>query len=162
MKSLSELTTADLSEFAVWEYVSGPDDSVYVEPVADLPVTDLTNRIVGTTVLFRNGDACWALLGNIDLHNKLSTDHFLTLSVEKGGRWFDLARYHDVDYARRGAGQLAQFLALPVTRIFPIVYDLSDVVSADPGVVRGSIPLEPYEKLPQDKLIQLALERDEV
>ena len=162
MKSLSDLTTVDLAEFPVWEYTSGPDDSVFVESVASLPVTDLRNRIVGTKVVFHNGDGCWAILGNIDLRNKESTDHFLTLSVEKHGSWFDLARYHDVDYARRGPEQLAQFLTLPITSIFPIQYDLSGLVTADPGLVKGTIPLEPREKLPQDKLIQLALDGDGV
>ena len=85
----------------------------------------------------------------------------LWAQVEKRGRWFDLARYHDVDYARRGPEQLAQFLALPVSSIFPIEYDLSDLVSADPDLVKGTIPLEPQEKLSQDELTQLALEGDE-
>ncbi len=162
MKNLSDLTTDDLAEIPVWEYVSGQDESVYVEPVEHLPVRDLRNRIVGTRVVLHNGDMCWAILGNIDLYNKQSTEHFLTLSLEKGARWFDLARYHDVDYARRGPEQLAQFLALPVPSIFPIEYDLSDVVSAIPGIVKGTIPVEPHEKLPQEKLIQLALEGEEV
>lgn len=158
MKTLSSLTTGDFAEFPVWEYVSGPDDAVCVESVEHLPLTDLRNRIVGTRVVLHNGDVCWAILGNIDLRNKRSTDHFLTLSVERHGSWFDLARYHDVDYARRGPHQLAQFLGLPTTSVFPIQYDLSDVVSADPVVAKGSIPLEPQEKLPQDQLIHLALE----
>ena len=161
MKSLSDLTVRDLAEFPVWEFVAGADGSFYVEPVERLPVTDLRNRVVGTTVLLRSGELCWAILGNIDLRNKRCTEHFLTLSVEKGSRWFDLARYHDVDYARRGPEQLGRFLGLPLSSIFPIEYDISGVASAHPGLLKGSVPLEPGEVLPQDKLIQLALEDGE-
>lgn len=160
MKSLTDLTTRDLAEFPVWEYVCGPDDSVYVEPVEHLPVTDMRNRIVGTRVILRNGEVCWAILGNIDLRNKRSTDHFLTLSVEKGEGWFDMARYHDVDYSRRGPDQLAQFLKLPMSTVFPIEYDISDVVSADARIAKGAIPAEPQEKLPHEDLIELALQPD--
>ncbi len=162
MKSLLDLTTSDLAEFPVWEYVTGPDDSVYVGSVKRYPVTDLQNRIVGTKVVLNNGDIFWAILGNIDLRNRRSTDQFLTMSIERHCVWFDLARYHDVDYSRRGPHQLAQFLALPVTSVFPIEYDLSGYVSADPGLLKGIIPLEPRERLPQDQLIQLALEVSDV
>jgi hypothetical protein len=155
MKRVEDLTVTDLVEHPVWEYVGGEP---VVVPVTDLPVDSLLNRIVGTQVHLANGNRVWSTLSNVSLRNPRSASHFLTLSIENKGEWFHLRRYHDVDYDERGPEQLAEFLGLPVTSIFPIRFDISDIVSADPLMVRGYVPLEPPEKLSRDELIQLALQ----
>jgi hypothetical protein len=157
MKRVEEVTVADLAKYPVWEYIGGEPEVV---PVADLPVDSLQNRIVGTQVQLANGSQVWATLSNISLTNPRSTRHFLTVSIENNGSWFHLARYHDVDYGKRGPKQLAEFLGLPIASVFPIHYDLSNVVAADPGLVKGSVPEETQEKLSQGELIGLALEAD--
>lgn len=157
IKRLTDVTIADLEAFPVWDFTAEPETSLCIQPVECLPVADLRNRVVGTKVTLHSGKKYWAILGNIDLSNEAATEHFLTLSIEKCGRWFDLARYHDVDYQQRGPRQLAEFLGLPLTSVFPIKYDLSFCVCSDSPSTKGVIPLEPREKLPQDVLIRLAL-----
>lgn len=159
MKRVEDLTVADLAEHPVWEFVGG---ELTVAPVVDLTVDSLLNRIVGTQVQLANGSRAWGTLSNVSLRNARSTSQFLTLSIENKGDWFHLGRYHDVDYDERGPKQLAEFLGLPITSVFPILYDISNVVSADPALVKGSIPLEPQERLSRDELIQLALQVDEL
>ncbi|HBO45080.1 MAG TPA: hypothetical protein DD670_14355 [Planctomycetaceae bacterium] len=159
MKRVEDVTVADFAMHPVWEYVGG--EPVLV-PVTDLPVDSLQNRIVGVQVHLANGACAWASLCNISLRHPRSTGHFLTVSIEKDGAWFHLARYHDVDYDQRGPNQLAEFLGLPISSIFPIEYDLTGLVDVDSVLVKGAIPLQPQERLSEDELIQLALDVDEV
>ena len=42
------------------------------------------------------------LIGNIDVKNPRLTEHFLTLSIEQGGKWFALTRYHVYDCSDQG------------------------------------------------------------
>ena len=99
MKPIENLTVSDLSRFPVWEYVTAGDTAV--KSVGDLPVESLQDRVVGTRVQLANGDRLWAIMSGVSLRDPRSTRHFLTLSIEKDGGWFHLARYFDVDYAAR-------------------------------------------------------------
>lgn len=159
MKLVEKLTVSDLSTYPVWEYVAPGETAV--RPVGDLPVDSLQDRVVGTQVQLANGSRTWAALSNISVRDARRTSHFLTVSIENKGTWFHLARYHDVDYDERGPKQLAEFLRLPVSSVFPIEYDLTGLVRADAIIVKGSIPLELQEKLSEDELIQLALQLEE-
>src|SRR6185369_15325393 len=100
----------------------------------------------------------FGILGNIDLFDPVSTEHFLTVAVFRpSGESFDLARYHDVDYSRRNATALAAFLAVPVEEIFPMCYDITDVAVGHPDCVRRSIPATPSSRLSKKELIAMAL-----
>jgi len=68
-----------------------------------------------------------------------------------------MARYFDPDYERRGPGQLAAFLQLPVESVFPIAYDVSSYAQGDSNVLKGTIEAEQTVKLPTHELIALAL-----
>jgi hypothetical protein len=159
LKTTDQLQVADLLASRVWEYVN-PDETV-VSPVQELPVRSLAGRLVGTTVHLKNGKEKWAVLANLRLSSPYKTKHGLAVWIENDGRWFELARYFDVDYERRGPDQLAAFLGLPLDEVFPIVYDISDVAIGHPDVVKGTILREPEERLSEDELIGLALEPDE-
>jgi hypothetical protein len=159
MKTLPELGVEDFEAFPVWQFESGiSEEEPLLRPVSDYPVSELGNRIVGTKVSLQNGDVRWAILGNIVLSSPRATMHVLTLSIESGGSWYYLARYHDVDYAERGPAGLARFLGVPVSDLFPIKYDLSSVALGAPGAVAGVIDASPPETLGQDELVALALE----
>jgi len=155
-----KLTVNDLRGVPVWEYVN--DESVApdtaVRPVRELPVEDLTGRLVGTRVVFSNGSQYWAILNNVSLKSMRSTKHFLGVWIEKDGRWFELARYHDADFERRSPAELARFIGLPVSDVFPIKYDITDVAIGDPAVLKGTVEAEPEERLTRDQIIDLALE----
>src|SRR6266404_9699308 len=102
IKSVESLTVADLQAHPVWEWLN--DDEIgdtMMQPVEELPVESLDNRLVGTQIRLANGSQVWALIGNFDVSNPRSTQHFLTLSIEHDGKRFHLARYHDVDFAAR-------------------------------------------------------------
>jgi len=59
-----------------------------------------------------SGDCLWGIVGNLDARNHEMNEHFVTISIERNGRWFHLARYHDADYAETGPQALARFLGL--------------------------------------------------
>lgn len=150
-KPLADLTDEDLASFPVWEYDHDREaepgrDETWITPVAGLPVTTLTNRVVAVPLRF--GDfGTLGLLGNLDLDDPRSSREFLTLSVLRGGKWFDLARYFDADCDNRGPSQLAEFLGLAIDEAFPIEYDLSAVAVGHPEVLKGRIEAQPSERL---------------
>jgi hypothetical protein len=162
MKPADQLSPSDFKEHRVWEFDSHMEaelpDETFMRPVLELPVFSLSGRVVGAELTLANGQVVLGVLGNIDLGDPVSTEHFLTVTVftRSGGR-FDLARYHDVDYARHGPTALAPFLGLEVTSVFPIRYDVSDVAVGNAECLRRSILAVPVSRLSQEKLIELAV-----
>lgn len=155
-KTIGSLTVADLQAFPVWEFTNSEGvDETFVRPVKRTPVVSLTGRVVGTQVVLANGKRVWGLIGNVDLKNPRVTEHFLTVSVERNGDWFDLARYHDFDAAERGPEALARFLGLAVDETFPITYDIDQVAKGDDAALRGQIPKTPRERLSRQEIIAM-------
>lgn len=158
MKTVDALTPTDLQQHAIWQYVSNPTgDETMVRPVKRLPVSDLTGKLIGTEVVLANGQKVWALIGNVNATNPRLTEHFLTLSIERDGEWFHVARYHDFDHEQRGPDKLASFLGLPVADIYPVSYDLRAYAKGDPAALCRAIPKEPSEKLTRAEIIGLAV-----
>jgi hypothetical protein len=155
---LSSVGTNDLLQFPVWELAQSTEFmDVPVTPVDQIPVTTTKNHIFGTHVTLADGSKNWALLGNISDGNPQVTKHFMTIALFGNDRWFDLARYHDVDYVRRGPEALARFLGKEVDAVFPIKYDLKGLVLPD---LSGVVDAKPDEVLNSDELIALALSDD--
>ncbi|HTU66679.1 MAG TPA: hypothetical protein VMF52_12060 [Steroidobacteraceae bacterium] len=154
---LEELRPVDLETNPVWEFDLGEgSDETAICPVADVPVGHLEGRFVGTRVVLVDGQQVWAILGNVTPDDHRLTQHFLMLSIERNGTWFHLARYHDHDYERNGPAALAVFLDREISSVFPISYDIRDVVAG--GVaLRGEIRAEPSERLSRSELIALAV-----
>jgi hypothetical protein len=150
-KPAESLDVADLSAHPVWMFVN--DDSLgetVVRPVQRVPVTNLSGKLVGTRVRLANGTVAWALMGNISPRYRRMTEQHLSLSVEHNGRWFHLARYFDPDYESRGPDELADFLGLSVSDVFPIAYDLRSVAKGDAEVLVGAVTREPRERLTRE------------
>lgn len=157
-KQIEGLTIADLKAFPVWQYVNSDErGETAVRPVKKTPVKSLTARVVGSQVRLGNGTNVWAIIGNVDVNNPRLTQHFLTLSVFRDGRWFTMARYHDIDANERGPGALAAFLGLRIDEVFPIAYDISCFSIGDPAALTGRIEKEPSEKLTRAEIIALAV-----
>jgi hypothetical protein len=158
MKPVDSLSTEDLRNHSVWQYVGDENgDETKVRPVKRVPVSNLTGKVVGVQVVLANGCSAWALLGNVDSSNPRLTEHFLTLSVERNGRWFHLARYHDFDRDQRGPEKLATFLGLAVADVFPISYDLRPYSKGEASALMGTILQEPVERLSRAEIIGLAV-----
>ena len=158
MKSINSLTAEDLRSHPVWQYVSDEaSDETSVRPVKRIPVANLTGKVLGVQVLLANGSRAWALLGNVDPTNPRLAHHFPTFSVERDGRWFHLARYHDYDRDQRGPEKLAGFLGLSVEDVFPISYDARHCAKGDSSALIGTILDEPVEKLTRAEIIGLAV-----
>jgi hypothetical protein len=159
-RPVDALTPTDLARTPVWEFVNDDSqlDETYVRPVTGLPVDTLASRIAATQVALRNGRQVWATLGNVDLSAPRSTRHFLTLSLYIDDAWFHLARYHDFDAEERGPVALARLLGMPLSDVFPIEYDLSQVAVGNADVVRGTVLAEPSERLSRAELIALAID----
>jgi len=90
----------------------------------NVPVDSLDNRLVGAQVRLANGSLVWALIGNLDVGNPRATQHLLTLSIERNGERFHLARYHDSGFPAEGPEALARCLGLHVDDVFPITLDV--------------------------------------
>jgi hypothetical protein len=163
-KPVGLLTADDLVAFPVWEYINddagggGDQDETWVRPVSRLPIDTAENRVIGTHVRLANGECPLALLGNVDLFSREKTTHFLTIGFfGVQGHRFDLARYYDIDASRRSPEGLAAFLNLRLEDVFPIEYDISELVLADAHPARGLIDVQPSAVLTRDQLIALAI-----
>lgn len=157
-KPITYLRTSDLEKYRVWQFATNnPVDETAVRPIKQLPVATLSGKLAGTRVLLANGERLWALIGNLDVNNAHMNEHFVTLSIERDGRWFHLARYHDPDYDERGPEGLAKFLGLTVDDVFPVLYDVRDYVKGNPPVLAGSVPKEPKVRLTRSQLIAMAV-----
>jgi len=158
MKRISQLSPKDFRLSPVWEFVDDDQYGDCVMPLAALPVKSLERRVVGLRVRLNNGRQVWAILGNASLSSARATEQFLTLAVERNGSWFDMARYHDVDYEQRGPKALARFLALPLIEVFPISVDLSGTATGQPECLKFQIEAEPKELLSEKQRLALAVE----
>jgi len=157
-RKIETLTVDDLMEHPVWRYRG--TEGTAVEPVSRVPCTNLDGKHVGTQVALADGTTVWALLGNIDTTNPEFSKHFLTISVERNGKWFHLARYHDFDYKSRGPVQLSRFLRKTVDEIFPITFDVRSIFKGESPALRGQIEKEPSERLTREEIIRMAVPRD--
>ena len=128
-----------------------------MRPLKKTLVKTLTGRFVGAQVRLANGTEVWALIGNVDVSNPRLSEHFLTLSVFRDGRWFTMARYHDLDSNERGPQALAAFLSLRVNEVFPISYDISRFCLGESAALVGTIEKEPRERLTRAHIIGLAV-----
>lgn len=156
---VDKLTTENLAKFAVWRFIdSDTPDETYVTPVRQLPVERLDGCIIGAPIHLANRTELMGLLGNLDVTSSRLTEHFLVLSVFRSdGAIFHLARYHDFDAASRGPAALAAFLGLPLDAVFPITYDVSNIVDVPSDSLRGTITIEPRERLTRREIVALAV-----
>ena len=107
---------------------------------------------MGAQVRLASGSLVWALIGNFDVTIPRATQHFLTLSIERSGKWFHLARYHDVGFAAHGPEALAWFLGLRIDDVFPISVDVRRYVRGDPKALTPIALKEPQERLTDAEL----------
>jgi hypothetical protein len=157
IKPVDSLTVADLRAHPVWEYLLDHEiDETMVQPVQQLPVETLDHRVVGAPVRLGSGLEVWALVGNFDVRDPRQTQHFLSLSIERGGKWFHLARYFDYSFADEGPEALARFLGLGVDDVFPITVDVRRYVRGDPAVLTAIVLKEPQDKLTMEELLKLS------
>ena len=158
-KKVSSLAPEDFEQHSVWRFNIDQEflGETNLSPVADLPVIDLANCVVGTWAGLANGDKIFSLIGNIDLNDLKRTRQFLSMSVFKDGIWFHLSRYFDPDYKRNGPQALADFLGLKVDQVFPIRYDIRHICEGNPKVIVGQVDKEPTEKLTREEIIALSI-----
>jgi len=158
LKHIELLDIADLEANPVWEFAN--DDAsgeTLVRSVKQIPAKNLDGKLVGTKIRLANGATTWALVGNIDTEKPRLNEHFLTLSIERDGEWFHLARYHDLDFAIRGPEALSRFLGLPVDEVFPISVDVRPYSEGNPAALANVIQKEPRERLSSAEIITLAV-----
>jgi hypothetical protein len=158
-RPIESLSVEDTKANPVWEFVDDEEgrDESWVRPAENPPFKDLNRRVAAAIVQFANGSSAWALIGNIDTCNPRYTEHFLTLSIEREGSWFNLARYFDHDYQKRGPAALATFLQSQVDDIFPIRFDLRHCAIGDAASLIGSVQEEPKERLTRGELLKMAV-----
>jgi len=157
-RPVSSLRPNDLKAHPIWRFVTDDTpDETWVLPSGAKRVTRLAGKIVGTEVTLADGSRRWALLSNIEQDNAQLIEHFLSVSLFVNGRWFHLARYHDIDAARCGPRALAAVLRRPVGNVFPICYDLRPYVRNGPSWLEGIYRRSPRRKLTRAQIIALAV-----
>jgi hypothetical protein len=157
-KFFHSLQVSDFERYPVWEFIIDHEaDEVSAFPIAELPVADLTGRVVGTRVRLANGQLVWSTILHFDAKNSYRNEQLLKLRFERSGGWFDLARYWDLDYEKNGPDALAHFLGLSKPEIFLISYDLTAYVTGEHSVLVGNVLMEPRLRLPEDEIIRLAV-----
>ena len=115
-KSILSLQVSDLKKHPVWQFVTDDEeDETAVRPVNRLPVSSLMGRIVETRVRLAKDSSDWAIIGNLGTKNAQMNEHFVLLSIEQKGKWFQLELYFDHKYREHGPGALARFLGLSVS-----------------------------------------------
>ena len=160
VKAFCNITPSDFQRHPVWEFANDIEDveDVYLRPVDKLPIDSLGNRIVGTTGTLAIGNRIPIILQNIALDNAFKTEHFVTLTAfNDSGDVFPLARYHDLQIDTHGPEQLAAFLGLKVSDVFPISYDISEVATGVHGAVCMKIAASPKRPLSESEIIDLVI-----
>jgi hypothetical protein len=161
MKNVGDLSIADFREHPVWEFTNEDLDGDFaVRPVRRVPVNSLEGRIVGTQVRLADGTRVWAMLSNVDVTNPEGTRHYLTIGLQRNGRWFPMARYHDPDWDTTGAPHaVASFLGKNIDDVFPISYDLRAIALGDTASLVGTVEANPKPRLTRRELIARAVPR---
>jgi hypothetical protein len=160
LKYSNKLTLKDFRRHPVWEYTNeheeaGPDGELVVTPVLKLPVESLEGRFIGTDLILANGQRVFGVLLSLALNNARLTKLVLNFVIYDGTKRFLFRR---LAAGVSGLDQLASFLELPLSEIFPIRYDIAEFAVGDPSVVRGEIQQEPSGQLPRAELIKLILQ----
>jgi len=159
-KPAGKLSISDFQRYPIWRYTNVDElsgDETIVAPIEVAPVVNLDSCVIGVPVTLNNGRKLWAMLCNIDLENDLATRQFLQLSLSLNDRWFHVARYFDIDFENRSPSRLADALGLPLNQIFPIVYDLTHLVSGSSEVLHSKVLAEPDVRLSREERMKLAL-----
>lgn len=156
LKKIIDLSVNDFDKFPVWAYTNEHDDETAMAPVTNLPVDSLDSSVVGTQVIFSNGDFVWAMLGNVDNMNARLTELFLTATFFRGTDRFHLFRYFDHDYEGHGANALADFYGLLVGQVFPIRYDIRHLAIGAEEALVGEILSAPREMLTRSQILELS------
>jgi hypothetical protein len=157
-QAVTSLRPDDLKVHPIWRFVSDDEpDETYVLPAGARRVTRLTGKIVGVEVTLADGSRRWALFSNVDRDSPELTEHFITLSLFIAGRWFHLARYHDVDAREHGPRALAAALRRPISKVFPIRYNLRAFLRNAPPWLEGAIRRSPRQRLSRAQIIALAV-----
>jgi hypothetical protein len=156
--SFPELSAQHLSKHSVWRFTNDDADELELEPAVEVVFSDLSGLVIGTHVTFADGSSHWGLIQNISFAGPAVNDHFVTLSVHRNGEWFPLARYHDIQIEEYGPNRMAAFMGKPVEDVFPIVYDLREVLNSASTSLVGAIRSSPLLRLTEAELISLALD----
>jgi hypothetical protein len=157
-KSVVSLQVSDLKNHPVWQFVTDDEeDETAVRPVNRLPVSSLEGRIIGMPVRLAKGRSVWAIIGNLDTKNTQKNEHFVLLSIERKGKWFQLERYFDPKYREHGPKALARFLGLSLVEVFPISYDVRKYAKGESSALTGTIPRKPRVRLTKAALVTLAV-----
>ena len=153
-RPVSTLRPTHLTRNPIWRFVSSDvPDETWVSPISGRRTSSLVGKVVRTNVVFADGTECWALFGNVDPTNAELTEHFLALSLYLNGKWFHLARYHDVDVKTRGPRALAAALERRTSKVFPIRYDLRPFVRGDFPALLGVVRQHPRRRLTRAQII---------
>ena len=159
IKPIETLGEDDFSISRVWRYANRDErGDTLVAPVRRLPADHLRGRIAIANVRLANGRLLWAILGNLDPVDAAQNEQFRTLSILHHGKWLHLPRYYDPDWSTSGPSTFAERLGLTIADVFPISYDVRQLVRGAPQGLVGVIHAEPRIRLTRAQRIALAVE----
>ncbi|RCS44030.1 hypothetical protein DTL42_18030 [Bremerella cremea] len=157
-KCFHDLTVSDISDCPIWRFTNeNSNDDLEIEPVIEQTFSNLSGLIIAAQVELADLTSHLALHQNVSRAGQKVNDHFLSLTLERAGNWFSLARYHDVSIESFGPIHLAKFMGKPVKDVFPIKYDLRETLRSDSARLVGFVRDVPVFPLTDDELISLSL-----
>jgi hypothetical protein len=156
-KLIEDMTKSDFTAYPVWVFINDDEEGrMALKPVKKMPAKNLDGKIVGCQVQFANGTSHTAMLGEIDVDNPKRTEQFITLSVEKDGKWFQLSRYFDHDFRKNGPDGLAGFMGLKTDEVFPVSYDIRKFTGGKADALRGTFSEVPPVIMARQERMDLA------
>lgn len=155
IRKLSDLSVSDITAQRLWRYTPAPvaDGEIYVRADRAIHITTLKNKIVGGMISLASGRSVASLFENIFLDDEFLSAHWMLLRVVTERGQFNLARYHDYNYDESGPLQLASFLNLSISEVFPIKFDLRSLLGCDSPALAGVIEKAPAIKCTRAELI---------
>jgi hypothetical protein len=156
-KLIEDLTKSDFTAYPVWIFINDDEEGeMALKPVKKMPTKNLDGKVVGCQVLFANGTSHTAMLGSVDVDNPKRTEQFITLSVEKDGKWFRLSRYFDHDFKKNGPDGLADFMGLKTSEVFPVSYDIRKFSGGKAAALLGTFTEVPRVTMARQERMDLA------
>lgn len=128
---VTDVGPKDFERHQVWEYFDKPGVSeVMIRTVAELPIAELSNRVVAALGQLACGKTFWLVFTGLhadEATSKVTRDVYV---YDSKGKKFRLTnRAEDIGSLPQAIREMEQFVGLAHEQIFPIRYDLNGIVT---------------------------------
>jgi hypothetical protein len=152
---LRKLTLSLVRQTPIWHSTPSKDGDLWVKPELRSQLSSLKNCLIATDTTMADGSCITALIENIHVENLNLTKHYLQAHFRIDGRWWCMARYHDLDYDQKGASGLAMRLGKSIEQVFPLTYDIQEFCTVESEALCGAISANPINRLTRKEIMRM-------